>query len=54
MISRQRFGEMAAIQNRELKSLPLSEVAGKIKLVPRDYPLISHARSLDTCFGARL
>jgi 6-phosphofructokinase 1 len=54
MISKQRFGEMAAIQNRELKSLPLSEVAGKIKLVPRDYPLISHARSLDTCFGARL
>jgi 6-phosphofructokinase 1 len=54
MISEHRFGEMAAIKNRELISLPLSDVAGRLKLVPEDYPLIQHARSLDTCFGARL
>ena len=54
MISEGRFGEMAAVNNRKLVSLPLDEVAGKLKLVPEDYPLINHARSLDTCFGARL
>ncbi|MBI9107341.1 MAG: 6-phosphofructokinase [Spirochaetales bacterium] len=54
MISEGKFGEMAAIHNRKLISLPLSEVAGKLKLVPDDYPLIQHARSLDTCFGAKL
>jgi len=54
MISEERFGEMASIHNRKLRSLPLSEVAGKLKLVPDNYALIQHARSLDTCFGARL
>ena len=54
MISEKKFGEMAAIKNKKLRSLPLDEVAGKLKLVPADYPLINYARSLDTCFGARL
>ncbi len=51
MISEQKFGHMAAIQDRTLTSIPLSDVAGKLKLVPPDYPLIQYARNLDTCFG---
>lgn len=53
MIEREEFGRMAAYQGYQLISVPLSEVAGKIKTVPPDHPLISHARSLDTCFGDR-
>ena len=54
MISEQKFGEMAASKNGKIISVPLSKVAGKLKVVPRDFPLIDQARSLDTCFGARL
>lgn len=54
MISESRFGEMAALKNGKITSLPLNKVAGKLKRVPRDFPLIDQARALDTCFGARL
>ncbi len=54
MISEKKFGEMAASRNGVITSIPLKEVAGKLKLVPPDLPLINQARALDTCFGARL
>jgi 6-phosphofructokinase 1 len=54
MISEGRFGEMAALKNGKIKSLPLKKVAGKLKRVPKNFPLIDQARALDTCFGARL
>ena len=54
MISESKFGHMAAVENKKLKAVKLSDVAGKLKLVPDDHPLINYARSLDTCFGARL
>ena len=54
MISEGRFGEMAASKNGKITSVPLQKVAGKLKMVPTDLPLINQARALDTCFGARL
>ena len=54
MISEKRFGEMSASRNGVITSVPLSDVAGKLKTVPADLPLINQARALDTCFGARL
>ncbi|MCG8454012.1 MAG: 6-phosphofructokinase [Spirochaetales bacterium] len=51
MIHRGEFGRMAAYKGYELVSVPLQEVAGKVKTVPEHHPLIAHARSLDTCFG---
>ncbi len=54
MISEGRFGEMAAQKNGKIISIPLKKVAGKLKTVPADLPLINQARSLDTCFGVRL
>ena len=54
MISERKFGEMAATKNGIITSVPLNQVAGKLNVVPRDFPLIDQARALDTCFGARL
>jgi ATP-dependent phosphofructokinase / diphosphate-dependent phosphofructokinase len=51
MVAAGSFGKMAAIHNRKLVEVPLKDVAGKLKLVPLDSPLIKSARSLDTCFG---
>lgn len=54
LISTRKFGQMAALRNDKIKALPLKEVAGKIKLVPKDHKLITRARSIDTNFGDRL
>lgn len=51
MIASEEYGKMAAYKGYDLVSVALEEVAGKIKAVPADYPLVAHARSLDTCFG---
>jgi len=51
MIHRGEYGKMTAYKGYKLEGVPLSDVAGKIKAIPREYPLISHARSLGTCFG---
>ncbi|MDA3958531.1 6-phosphofructokinase [Oceanispirochaeta sp.] len=51
MASNKEFGRMAAYKGYDLISVGLDEVAGKIKYVPREHPLIHHARSIDTCFG---
>jgi 6-phosphofructokinase 1 len=54
LISKRKFGQMAALRNGRIKAIPLKEVAGKIKFVPKDHSLIARARSIDTNFGDRL
>jgi len=54
LISKRKFGYMAALRNDKIKAIPLKEVAGKIKFVPTDHKLITRARSIDTNFGDRL
>jgi 6-phosphofructokinase 1 len=51
MAANREFGRMGAYKGYNLVSVGLDEVAGKIKYVPSDHPLIQHARSIDTCFG---
>ena len=51
MAANREFGRMAAYKGYDLVSVDLKDVAGKIKFVPADHPLIHHARSIDTCFG---
>ncbi|MGW8177950.1 MAG: 6-phosphofructokinase [bacterium] len=46
-----RFGRMVAMKNGQLESVPISEVAGKVRTVPLDYPLLRAARALRTSFG---
>jgi 6-phosphofructokinase len=45
------YGMMAAVRGEEIVPVPLADVAGKKKLVPKDHPWLSAARLVDTCFG---
>ncbi len=51
IISENKFGMMIAKKGEEIVALPLSEVAGKVRNVPKDHAMISKARSMDICFG---
>jgi len=45
------FGQLVALRGNDLVGVPLKQVAGKIRTVPEDHPLIAAARSVGTCFG---
>jgi len=51
LIARKKFGEMVSLKGDSITSMPLSEVGGKLRLVPSDHPLIMKARKMDICFG---
>jgi len=51
LIAKKEFGKMVALQKNKIVSIPLNEVAGKLKTVPIDDPLVKEARLIDTCFG---
>ncbi len=51
MLARGEFGKMVALQNGAVVGVPLEDVAGKIKQVPLDHPVLSSAREVGTCFG---
>jgi 6-phosphofructokinase 1 len=42
---------LVVMKNGKLSSVPLSQVAGKIRKVPKNHPLIKAARAVNTCFG---
>lgn len=50
-LARGDFGKLVAIQNGKMTGVPLDEIAGKIKYIPLDSPLIECARELGTSFG---
>ncbi|MFA5292385.1 MAG: ATP-dependent 6-phosphofructokinase [Phycisphaerae bacterium] len=43
--------QLVVLKNNKLSSVPLSQVAGKTRTVPKDSPLIKAARAVNTCFG---
>jgi ATP-dependent phosphofructokinase / diphosphate-dependent phosphofructokinase len=45
------YNQMVAMKGSDVTSVPLEQVAGKIKLVPLDHPLIRAARHVGTNFG---
>jgi 6-phosphofructokinase 1 len=51
MLARGEFGKMVALVNGVPVGVPLGDVAGKIKKVPTDHPLLQAAREVGTCFG---
>ena len=51
MLARGEFGKMVALVNGVPVGVPLEDVAGKIKKVPTDHPLLQAAREVGTCFG---
>lgn len=51
MILRGEFGYMAGIRNNKIVSVPLKEVAGRLKTVEPSDPIIQEAKSIGICFG---
>lgn len=51
MLAEGTFNHMVCMKGAEVTSVPLDLVAGKIKLVPLDHPLIRSARMVGTNFG---
>jgi phosphofructokinase-like protein len=46
-----RFGELVVKRDGKIASVPISEVAGKVRTVPLDHIIIRAARAIGTCFG---
>lgn len=50
-LARGDFGKLVALQNGKMVGVPLDEIAGKVKYIPKDCPLVECARELGTSFG---
>ena len=51
LIANRQFGRMVCMKGSEVESIPLSEVAGKLKLVTEDHDLVVQGRRMGICFG---
>lgn len=51
LIAKREFGRMVALQGDGIVSVPLEEVAGKLKLVNEDHDLIIQGKRMGICFG---
>lgn len=45
------FGKLVAIQNGKPAGVPLENIAGKVKNIPLNHPIIGTARTLGICLG---
>ncbi len=50
-LARGDFGNLLALQNGHIVGVPLKQIAGQIKRIPLDHPMIKVARNLGTCLG---
>lgn len=51
LILEKKFGNMVAVVNGEIQPVPLSEVAGKLKMVDSDSTIIQEGKAIGICFG---
>lgn len=51
LIRQGKIGEMAALRNGRITSVPIRQAVRKLKTVPLNHLLIQAARSVGTCFG---
>ena len=51
LIKKEKFGYMLALKNTEIVPVPLSEIAGKLKMVEPESGIIKEARMLGISFG---
>lgn len=51
LIREERYGCMVALKNGEIVPVPLSEVAGQLKMVDPNSSIITEAKNLGICFG---
>jgi phosphofructokinase-like protein len=50
-VAKRKFGKMVALKGNEIVTVPIDQIAGKIRTVPLDSPYLSMARSVGTCLG---
>ena len=50
-LDKKKYGVMLGLDGTKLKLMPLSGVAGNMRLVPLDHPLITSGRRVGTTFG---
>lgn len=51
LIATGQFGRMITLKGNEIASVPLEEIAGKLKLVTEDNDLVIQGRRMGICFG---
>jgi len=51
LVAARRFGRMVCLKGQDITSVPVASAVARLKLVPRNHPLIKVARSLGTTFG---
>ena len=51
MIANGLFGRMVALKGSQISSIPLEDVAGKLKLVDENHDLIVQGKRMGICFG---
>lgn len=51
LIASHDYGRMVALRNNRITSVPLAEIAGKLKLVEADSSLVIKAKNMGTSFG---
>ncbi len=51
MVADGAYGRMVALQENHLTSVPLAEVAGKVRTIPLDAPVLAAAMAVGTSFG---
>jgi len=51
LIARNDYGKIVTLRNDAIVPVPLEEIAGKLKVVTEDNPLVMQAISMGTCFG---
>jgi len=51
LIATGQFGRMVRLEGSEISSVPLNEVAGKLKLVTEENDLVVQGRRMGICFG---
>lgn len=54
LIAREEYGNMVMKKGDEISAVPLSDVGGKLRLVPDKHPLLEKARGLGVCLGDSL
>lgn len=54
LINAKNYGQMVALINGKISSIPLSEVAGKLHLVQHDDTLVEQGRRMGVCFGEKV
>ncbi len=51
LIANGKFGRMVSLQGSKIGSVPLADVAGKLKLVSENHDLIVQGKRMGVCFG---